>query len=162
MTPVFTAAGRIALACCAAAAMLSPLPTQAEDSSVKRKLDSAGVKYEVDKDGDYKITFTFDDKRSQIVFVNGQPDTIDNLVMRKVYAPAAKVDEDGVGGKALDLLRDSHLYKAGNWEVEGNYLLFTVKLDDAADAQQLAKAVKLAAAAADTEEKELSGNRDTF
>ena len=53
MTTAFNAIARLVLGACTAAALIAPLPTQAEDNSVKRRLDSVGQKYVVDKDGDF-------------------------------------------------------------------------------------------------------------
>ena len=48
MRNYLTTATRLILTSIGAAALLAPLPTQAEDNSVKRRLDSIGQKYEVD------------------------------------------------------------------------------------------------------------------
>lgn len=145
--------GRPILATSAAAALMAPLPTQAEDSSVKRRLDSAGQRYKVDKDGDFKITLGFkDDQRTHVVFVSGTPDTVDNLIVLNIFAAAAKVDAGRVGATALDILRANNKFKTGNFEVQGNILLFTIKLSDASDGNQIQRAAQLAAIAADEEE----------
>ena len=164
MKQYLTTAARLALGTITAAALLAPLPTQAEDNSVKRRLDGAGQKYEVDKDGDYKITFSFtEDKRTQIVFVSGAAyDVANGVQVRNIFAPVGKVKEDGIAGKALDLLKANNGYKIGAYEVESDILLLSIKLPDNASAAQLLKAVQLAASVADEKEKELSGTRDTY
>ena len=97
MTTYFTAAARLMLGACTAAALMAPLPTQAEDSSIKRRLEGVGQKYEIDKDGDFKITLSFtEDKRTQIVFVEGTPYDVAGVQVRNIFAPVAKVAEDGV------------------------------------------------------------------
>ena len=89
--------------------MSAALPIQAEDSSVKRKLDSVGQKYEVDKDGDFKLSFSFkEDKRTQIVFIEGTSSEIAGITVRNVFAPVAMVDKDAIASKALDLLEASN------------------------------------------------------
>ena len=109
--------GRPILATSAAAALMAPLPTQAEDSSVKRRLDSAGQRYKVDKDGDFKITLGFkDDQRTHVVFVSGTPDTVDNLIVLNIFAAAAKVDAGRVGATALDILRANNKFKTANFD----------------------------------------------
>lgn len=145
--------GRPILATSAAAALMAPLPAQAEDSSVKRRLDSAGQRYKVDKDGDFKITLGFkEDQRTHVVFVSGTPDTVDNIIVLNIFAAAAKVDADSVGATALDILRANNKFKTANFEVQGNILLFTIKLSDASDGNQIQRAAQLAAIAADEEE----------
>ena len=143
MTTYFTAAARLLLGTCTAAALMTPLPTQAEDSSIKRRLDAVGQKYEVDKDGDFKITLSFtDDKRTQIVFVEGT--------------------SYDVAGKAVELLKANNGYKIGAYEIEGKFLMLSLKIPESASGEQLQKAVRLAASVADNKEIELSGKRDSF
>jgi len=164
MTQFFAIAARSVLGAGVAVALMAPLPTQAEDNSVKRRLDSAGQKYEVDKDGDFKITYTFsEDKRSQIVFVSGAPYEVSGgMQVRNIFAPVAKVKDDNIASKALSLLQDNNNYKIGAYEVEGEILMLSLKIPDNATPQQLLKAVQLAASVADEKEKALSGTRDTY
>jgi hypothetical protein len=164
MRKYFSAAARALLGTCTAGALMAPLPTQAEDNSVKRRLDSVGQKYVVDKDGDFKITYTFsEDKRTQIVFVSGAPyDVANGVQVRNVFAAVAKVKEDGIAAKAADLLKANNGYKIGAYEIEGEIVLLSIKVPDSATGAQLQKAVQLAASVADDKEKELSGARDTF
>jgi hypothetical protein len=156
---------RLALTAAGAFALLAPVATQAEDNSVKRRLDAVNQKYEVDKDGDFKMTFTFtEDKRSQIVFVSGAPyEVAGGMQVRNVFAPVAKVDEDKIAGdNALALLKDNNGYKIGAYEIEGSIVLLSLKVPDSATPQQLLKAVQMAASVADEKEKALSGTRDTY
>lgn len=157
-------AARTSLTAIGAFALLAPLPTQAEDNSVKRRLDAVGQKYEVDKDGDFKMTFSFtDEKRSQIVFVSGAPYEVANgAQVRNVFAPVAKVDEDKIAARAIELLKDNYTYKIGAYEIQGNIVMLSLKLPDSATPQQLQKAVQMAASVADDKEKAISGTRDTF
>lgn len=164
MTDYLNTTARFILGTLGAAALLAPLPTQAEDNSVKRRLDSAGQKYEVDKDGDFKITYSFtEDKRTQIVFVSGAAyDVASGVQVRNIFAPVAKVKEDNIAGKAVDLLKANSGFKIGAYEIEGEIVLLSFKIPDNASAAQLLKAVQLAASVADEKEKQLSGARDTF
>ena len=163
MKTYFTAAARLMLGTCTAAALMAPVPTQAEDSSLKRRLDGIGQKYEIDKDGDFKITLSFsDDKRTQIVFVEGTPYDVAGVQVRNIFAPVAKVDEDGVAGKAEELLKANNGYKIGAYEIEGKFLMLSLKIPEAASGEQLQKAIRLAASVADNKEIEFSGKRDTF
>lgn len=163
MISQLVSAARMGVAGLALAAALAPAITQAEDNSIKRKLDSLGQKYEIDKDGDFKMTFQFsEDKRTQIVFVAGKVEDASPLMIRQVFAPVAQVDDDKIDAKALDLLRDNFGLKVGAFEVSGNFLIYNIKLHDGASEKELQKAIQLAAGVADEKEKELSGARDTF
>ncbi|MFM5916312.1 MAG: hypothetical protein ACKOOL_02140 [Novosphingobium sp.] len=158
-------ATRSAITAIAALGLVAPTVTQAEDNSVKRRLDAEGQKYEVDKDGDFKITYTFnEDKRSQIVFVSGQPyEVAGGMQVRNIFAPVAKVAEDNIAGaRAVELLKDNNGYKIGAYEIEGSLVLLSIKVPDNASSAQLLKAVQMAASVADEKEKAFSGSRDTY
>lgn len=156
-------AARAAIAGLAMAAALVPTLTQAEDNSMKRRLDALGQKYEIDSDGDFKIAFRFsEDKRTQIVFVSGHVEEAKPIMIRQVFAPVASVKDDKIAGRALDLLRDNFGLKIGAFEIQGDYLIYNIKLNDGASNAQLEKAINLAATVADEKEKEISGARDTY
>ncbi|MEQ1498641.1 MAG: hypothetical protein ABL914_08250 [Novosphingobium sp.] len=156
-------ATRVGLMGVAMAAALAPAVTQAEDNSVKRKLDSMGQKYEIDKDGDFKMTFKFsEDNRTQVVFVSGKVEEAAPLMIRQVFGPVANVEDDNIKSKALDLLRDNFGLRIGAYEISGDYLIFNVKLHDGASVKELEKAIHLVAGVADEKEKEISGTRDTY
>lgn len=163
MNTVIAQTTRAALYACASIALLAPLATQAEDNSVKRRLDAAGHKYSVDKDGDFKITFSFDDNRSQMVLVTGQPYVIaDGVAVREIYSGVAKDPDDNIAGRAADFLKENQTKKIGAYEAQGGLVAFNVKLPDSASAAQLSAAIKMVAVTADEKEKAISGSRDTF
>ncbi len=134
----------------------------AEDAAVKTRLDARGVKYEVDDDGDFKVTYNYSkEKRSQLVFVSGTTESVGGFKIREIFSPAARLEKDGVNGaKALELLAESRKNKLGGWEVAGDILYFVVKLPDSMDAAQLESAMDIAAETADDMEIEISGDRD--
>jgi hypothetical protein len=144
-----------------AGAALVPV-AQAQDASVKSRLDAQGVKYEVDGDGDFKVTYNYSKEgRTQLVFVSGKTETVAGFTIREVFAPAARVDKDGINGaKALELLEHSRKNKFGSWEIGGGVLYFVIKLPDSVTGKQLEAAMDIAAEVADDMEIEISGDRD--
>ena len=164
MTDHLNTTARLILGTLGAAALLAPLPTQAEDNSVKRRLDSAGQKYEVDKDGDFKMVFNFtSEKRTQLVFVSGAATEVaGGMQVRNIYSAVAKVKEDEIASKAIDLLKANDGYKIGAFQVGREYAWFSIKIPDNATSAQLLNAIQTVASVADDKEKELSGARDTF
>lgn len=146
-----------------ALAVLIPTSTQAADNAMNAKLEKLGHKFEIDKDGDFKMTFSFsEDKRSQVVYIAGTATEMGPIRIRMIFSPVAKVKDDKIGEKALQLLADNAKHNVGAFEVQGDFLVFNVKLDDAASGDQLWRAIAWTAVAADEKEKELSGARDTF
>ena len=135
---------------------------QAEDASVKSRLDSQGIKYEVDQDGDFKVTYNYSKEgRTQLVFVGGKTESVAGFTIREFFSPAARVEKDGINGaKALELLAESRKNKFGSWEIGGDVLYFVIKLPDNVSAKQLEAAMDIAAETADDMEIEFSGDRD--
>jgi hypothetical protein len=152
----------LSLSVLAGLAAATAVPAAAEDASVARRLDSAGLKYEVDADGDYKLTFNYSKEgRTQLVFVSGTTQTVSGLTIREVFSPAGRIDKDGINGKtALELLSSSGQMKMGSWEIRGDVLYFVIKVLDSATATELSSLLDIAAETADDKEIELSGDRD--
>jgi hypothetical protein len=134
----------------------------AEDASVKSRLDARGVKYTVDDDGDFKVTYSYSkENRTQLVFVSGSTESVGGFKIREVFSPAARVEKDGVNGaKALELMAESRKNKLGGWELSGDVLYFVIKLPDSMDGAQLESAMDIAAETADDMEIKFSEDRD--
>jgi hypothetical protein len=134
----------------------------AQDASVKSRLDAQGIKYAIDDDGDFRVTYNYSKEgRTQLVFVGGTTESIAGFTIREVFAPAARVDKDGVDGdKALELLEKSRRSIFGSWEIGGGILYYVIKLPDSVNGKQLEAAMDIVAEVADDMEIELSGDRD--
>ncbi len=138
------------------------VPAVAEDKSVADRLDQEGLKYEVDTDGDYKVTLNYEDEgRTQLVFVSGKTEAVSGLTIREVFSPAARVETDSIDGdKALKLLEESSAIKVGSWELRGGVIYFVAKVLDSITATELNSLLNIVAGRADDKEIELSGDRD--
>lgn len=148
-----------ALLLCAATLAPSAL---AADASVDARLTARGIQFEVDQDGDYKVTYSYkQENRTQLVFVSGRTEQVNGLSIREVFSPAGRVAADGIDGdKALALLAESRGKKVGSWELSGDVLYFVIKLPDSVDAAALEAAMDIASETADNKEIELSGDKD--
>ena len=135
---------------------------RAEDAAVKRRLEERGIKFEVDKDGDYKVTYNYKKEgRSQLVFVAGRTHSVGGFVVREIFSPAARIEKDSIdGARALELLRESSNNKLGSWEIRGDVLYFVVKASDSMNAAELESAMDITSETADDMEIKLSGARD--
>jgi hypothetical protein len=142
--------------------LLTAASASAEDASVKRRLDDRGVKYTVDDDGDFKVTYNYKkEKRTQLVFVSGKTETVGGFRLREIFSPAARVAKDSIdGAKALELLAESRKNKVGSWEIGGDILYFVIKLPDNMSAAELEAAMDIAAETADDMEIKFSAERD--
>lgn len=142
--------------------MMAGAGTAMADASVVTRLEARGITYEVDGDGDYKVTYNYaKEGRSQLVFVSGGTQSVAGFTVREIFSPAGRISADGINGaKALELLAESRSNKLGGWEVGGDVLYFVIKLPDDITAAQLESAMDIAAQTADDMEIELSGDRD--
>lgn len=126
-------------------------------------LDEAGIGYDVDGDGDYRIVFSWArEDRSQRVFVAGRPGEVAGRRFREVFSPAAQLEADVDAAVANALLRDSRMRPLGAWELAGNVLYYVVKLPEPFDAGLLELALSVAAETADDRELELTGAEDVL
>ena len=139
-------------------------PVLAADASVESRLQARGVKYEVDKDGDYKITYSLsEEKRTHLLFVSGSTEEVGGLQVRQIFAPVARVAGNAVTGEmALGLLRENQGYKLGAWEISGDILYFVARIPDSVDATGLEQLMDIVASIADDKEIELTGAKDEF
>lgn len=129
------------------------------DPAIGRQLDGLGYKYEVDEDGDYKLTFDMDDNgRSQLAYVISSVEKFGELRVREIWAPAYRAEDDQLPADVANrLLADSHSSKLGGWVKQGNMAVFVVKVPADASASQLDDAIDFVLRSADTMEKELTG-----
>ncbi|MEO0079461.1 MAG: hypothetical protein ABIK44_02130 [candidate division WOR-3 bacterium] len=137
------------------------------DHRVKKALDELGLKYTIDSDGDFKLTFEFEDGRSQLCFINSGTETFKLFEIREVWAPAYKTDGPFTATVANKLLEDSFKKKLGAWQTmvgsDGSHLaVFAAKIDANCDAQSLHACIKAVVSAADDMEEELTGTKDEY
>jgi hypothetical protein len=147
----------LALACLAAL----PARAEAPDAAIKAQLDSLGMKYDVDSDGDYKVTFDLGNERSQIIWIRSATDHYGSLKVREIWSPGYKYDGGDIPVKIANrLLEHSHGLILGGWTKQKQYAMLVVKIPVSATPQQLRDAAEAAAGAADEIEKELTGKDD--
>ena len=141
---------------------IAPVDGPADDP-VPALLDEAGIGYEVDRDGDYRVIFSWErERRTQMVFVAGRADDIAGRRIREVFSPAARLDGALDADLANALLRDSQARKLGAWEVAGDVLYYVIKLPEPLDATLLELALSVAAESADDREIEFTGDEDAL
>jgi hypothetical protein len=132
------------------------------DPSIARQLDGLDYKYEVDDDGDYKLTFDMDDGRSQLAYVISAAENFGEMEVREVWAPAYRAtDAQFPVAVANRLLEDSQSSKLGGWVKQGDMAVFVVKVAADATAKQLDDALDFVLRTADQMELELTG-KDEF
>jgi hypothetical protein len=130
------------------------------DPEVAAMLDELGYRYEIDRDGDYRLTMAVaDDRRSQVVFVRSPVETYGSLRIREIWSPAYASAGDAFPGTVANrLLEASNELKLGAWVKHGRHAVMVVKIDAGADAGALEQAITAAATSADEMEMELAGD----
>ena len=129
-----------------------PASSPKADVRVRRALESAGVKYAIDKDGDYKVTWTLEEGRTHVVFVNSNTTRLGTMELRKVWAVSFVADEVSANNMRA-LLELNAKYKVGNWSLSkqnGGYIAtFNVTVAANCAAQALRTFTQVVASTAD-------------
>lgn len=140
----------------------SAFAAERPDPTIKRQLDSLGIKYTVDDDNDFKITMEVDDgRRTQLVYVRSNVENYGSHHIREIWSPGYKgTSEQLPANVANRLLEHSNEVKLGSWVKQKSYAVFVVKVSIDASADQLKDALKAAVRSADEIEQEFTGARD--
>ena len=152
------------------ARFLAERPTPAEirpvaAGSLEDTLKSLGLKYEVDKDGDFKLIFDLEGGRTQLVYVNGKPWEYQGLKIREIWAPSFRSKGPLPAEQANELLLKSQNAKIGGWQVmdlgEDRVAVYAIKVPDRIEQAELREWLDLVASYADTMERQVTG-QDEF
>jgi hypothetical protein len=153
-----TVLAALALACLAAFPVCAATPP---DAAIKAQLDSLGVKYDLDGDGDYKVTFDLGENRSQVVWIRSATDHYGSLKVREVWSPGYKLSGAELPVKVANrLLEHAHGLILGGWTRQKQYAMLVVKIPVSSTPQQLRDAAEFAAGAADEIEQEFTPGKD--
>jgi len=136
------------------------------DQRVSKALDEVGWRYEVDRDGDYRVIMSWqEDGRSQLVFVTSATNTLGGQEIREVWSEGWRREGDSFPPAiAVRLLEANAGYKIGAWELHrvagAARAAFTARIPADCPAEFLGKVVSTVAVTADEMEKELLSTDD--
>ena len=154
------------LSCCALLLLLATParaadPVPAADPALARQLDAMQIKYTVDEDGDYQMTFELEDGRTQLVFARSPVESYGSNRVREIWSPGYQSQTDAFpAAVANDLLERSNGLKLGSWVKQDRVAMLVTKISADASADQLDEAIDLTAVAADAVELDLTGKDD--
>lgn len=159
------------LATLALLAFASAAPTHAQvgdaqkhDTRIESLLDNAGLKYEIDSDGDFKLLFGLDDDRTHIVWINSNTERYGHLEIREIWAVGLHSSEQLHADLHRSLLERNNQYKLGSWKLQrisrGEGAIFYVQVAANLDRESLMSSIKIVAESADELEEELTGKDD--
>jgi hypothetical protein len=133
------------------------------DATIGQQLDALGYRYNVDKDGDYQLTFELDGERSQLVYILSGVESFGAHRIREIWAPAYRAPGGLIPAEVANrLLEDSQTSKLGSWVKQGDMAVFVVKIPADASQQQLDDAIDAATRSADQMEAALTPDKDEF
>jgi hypothetical protein len=141
------------------------------DATIERLLKAAGMKYNIDKDGDFQLAVRmFDESRTHIVWITSKVTKYLVMDIRKVWAYAYMTDEPFSKEIANQLLEENFKMKFGSWQCgyigalgsKKRVAIFELQLTGSYDADVLAQAIYGVALAADNMEKVLTDGADAF
>ena len=133
------------------------------DNVLKAQLDSKGIKYEIDKDGDFRIVYQVGGNRTQIAWVRSTVNSYGSLKVREIWSPGYKSDSNDFPALIANTLLDkNHEVKLGAWEAQDQMAMFVVKIPADANAEQLVDAIEATVNSADEVEKEITGDKDEY
>lgn len=161
MKKVLTLASVVVCSISVARAQIGEEESKPCDQRVKAALNSAGVKYQVDSDGDFRVSWSTEEGRSHIAIVNSRITRLDNMEMREVWA-------HGYRGTSLTkdqlekILMKNATYKTGSWSMikrkDGSVVvIFTVVVSAKASGESLKTITRSVAMEGDRMEKLLIG-----
>lgn len=131
------------------------------DPRVRRLLDELGCRYEIDGDGDFKLTLNLGDGRSQLGFINSNTTSFSGLEIREIYSLGYILDSEPSEKIANFLLRDNGQVKMGAWRISGGVeggrcgLIFAAHIGADCDAQTLSTVLEFVFRKADRFEKDI-------
>jgi len=147
----------------AVASAEQPAASDAVDSRVVAALGKAGLAYTMDE-GDFRLTFTLADGRTQRVWVASKTAKISKLEFRDVWSVAYRGQGQLPPALATRLLTENVRTVMGAWQVnqaKDEYLLvFSYPAAADADAETLQEIIEAVTLSADRMEKELTGKDD--
>jgi hypothetical protein len=133
------------------------------DRRVEKLLDRARIAYEVDDQGDFRITYALADGRSQMVILRSATTTWGTSDHREIVSPgyrsATQTLPVEVANRLLDLNASTRL---GSWGRQGPMALLVTRIPADADGRELTDALEFTARAADAAERDLAGGKDDY
>lgn len=88
----------------------------AQNPQIKKVLEKAGLKYSVDKDGDFKLVFGLENDRSQIVFITSETEQMADQTIVELWSPGFQAADNEGAAIWTALLADSQRRKVGAWQ----------------------------------------------
>ena len=140
------------------------LQASGPDQRVEKALKKLGLKYTVDKDGDFKLVLPTQGDRTQVVFINSDTETLRKMEIREIWSPAAKFSSTPPSALSQALLEKNGSFKIGSYAYKkaGDVyvLVFHAQISANASAEELLSVVIGVAGVADAAESDIMQTDD--
>jgi hypothetical protein len=134
------------------------------DQRVEKALKKLGLKYTVDKDGDFKLIFATEGDRTQVVYITSHTETLRKMEIRGIWSPAAKFSSTPPSALSQALLEKNGSFKIGSYaykKVDDVYfLVFIAQISANASAEELLSVLIGVARMADATESDIMQTDD--
>jgi hypothetical protein len=136
------------------------------DPRVETLLKQAGLKYTIDKGGDFRLTYDVGEDRTQLVFILSKTQQLGTLEIRQVWSVAYSSESSFSSEIANLLLEKNSTVKLGSWQkikMGDKYVaIFSAQVAAETDAAALKQVLEAVTATADDVEEDLTGGKDAF
>ncbi len=132
------------------------------DQRIEKQLKAASYHYQIDDDGDFKLTFGTAQERSQLVFISSRTHTLGKLEIREIFSPAYVTTEPLLATIARRLLSENEHTKLGAWRIspqadDATAVVFAMQIPAEIDLDLLDALLAAVVNTADEMEQELTG-----
>ncbi|MCC7490811.1 MAG: hypothetical protein IT204_00610 [Fimbriimonadaceae bacterium] len=148
--------------------LLPALASEKADPRVKTVLDKLDLNYSLDEQHDYRLEFTLESKRSQVVYIYSSTTKVEDIELRDVVTAAAEFKGPVPAAVLEKCMAASRKLAVGSWELEkddetGNRVLLLVcKIPTDTSPAALRTILEASCIQADQLEGELSDGQDKF
>ncbi len=137
------------------------------DERVRKLLDLLNLKFAVDSDGDFRVSFSLPEDRSQTVFIRSNTAWLGNLEIREIFSIAYESSGLLPGELANALLLVNAHTKLGAWSLirgadDQCFAAFNARIAADTDAEALMTTLQAVLETADNVEMKLNGGEDRF
>jgi len=134
------------------------------DQRVEKALKKLGIKYTLTEKGDFKLVFTTEGDRTQVVIISSRTKTLNKMEIRQIWSLAAQFSSTPPSALSQALLEKNGSFKIGSYAYEKlddvYVLFFHVQISANASPEELISAVVGVAEVADATESDITEKDD--
>ncbi len=136
-------------------------------AEIEAKIEATGLKFSKSDGGNFRFTFRENNGRTQLVVVNGSPESYKNADFVEIWSKAVSSESRPVNGGQMRALLNDRQKTIGHWcllkpSSPGKkwILYYSIKLPVSASAAAVEAAIRTCSSIADEKESELVGTDD--